>query len=233
MNSDIAEQIVAKAKTSGASLVGITSIAALQNSPSHQNGGNVRWPEGTESVLVMALAHDRSDPELDWWDHEPGGTPGNRQLINIATRLQQWLRDTLQINARPLPYDIARGGIFLKDAAALAGLGVMGKNNLLITPEYGPQVRLRAMFLDADLKLSGPIDFHPCDGCAMPCLRACPQDAFQSEAYSRDLCYVQMRKDETNAVTIETAKYNTAPRQVVKYCRACELSCPVAQNAAT
>jgi len=45
------------------------------------------------------------------------------------------------INACPLPYRVEQGGILLKDAAVLAGLGVTGKNNLVITPQLaGPCV---------------------------------------------------------------------------------------------
>jgi len=89
------------------------------------------------------------------------------------------LNEEFSINARPLSYRIEEGGIFLKDAAALAGLGIIGKNNLLITPEYGPRVRLRALFLDLDLEPTGPIDFAPGEACDMPCRRACPQKAFR------------------------------------------------------
>jgi hypothetical protein len=60
---------------------------------------------------------------------------------------------------RPLPYRVEHGGTLFKDAAALAGLGTIGKNNLVITPEYGPHVRLKAMFLDVDLEPTGPIGF--------------------------------------------------------------------------
>jgi epoxyqueuosine reductase len=39
---------------------------------------------------------------------------------------------------RPLQYKVEEAGMFLKDAATLAGLGIIGKNNLLITPEFEP-----------------------------------------------------------------------------------------------
>ncbi|MBC8492582.1 MAG: hypothetical protein H8D43_02260 [Chloroflexi bacterium] len=41
----------------------------------------------------------------------------------------------MSINACPQPYRVEQGRILLKDAAVLAGLGVMGKNNLVITPQ--------------------------------------------------------------------------------------------------
>ncbi len=177
-------------------------------------------------MLVLAVVHNPSDPELDWWDDSPGGTPGNRQLISVAKNLKKWLAEEYNINGRPLPYKVEKGGVFLKDAAALAGLGIIGKNNLLVTPEYGTNIRLRALFLGVDLEPTGPIDFNPCQTCAMPCMRACPQDAFHDGSYKKALCRIQMTADEINRVTIKKAKYGVTPRIVIKYCRACELACP-------
>jgi len=175
---------------------------------------------------VLALAHDETEPELDWWDGERG-TPGNRRLESIAMSLRQWLKEDLNSNAHLLPYHVEKGGIFLKDAAVLAGLGTIGMNNLLITPEFGPRVRLRALLLDVDLAPAGPIDFAPCAGCAMPCRSACPQEAFKHGAYSRTLCNQQMKTDEANAVIVEGGQEKDLPSKYIKYCRACEVVCPV------
>jgi epoxyqueuosine reductase len=41
----------------------------------------------------------------------------------------------------------------MKDAAALAGLGCIGKKRLLITPRYGSHQRLRVMLVDAAHRL--------------------------------------------------------------------------------
>ncbi|MEA3231699.1 MAG: hypothetical protein U9Q05_08095 [Thermodesulfobacteriota bacterium] len=59
-----------------------------------------------------------------------------------------WLEKEKGITAEKLPYHIESGGIFLKDAAALAGLGCIGKNNMLVLMKYGPRVRLRALLLN-------------------------------------------------------------------------------------
>jgi epoxyqueuosine reductase len=164
-------------------------------------------------------------PELDWWDDEPLGTPGNRQLDRVARGLSQWLKHEYDATARPLPYQPAQGGVFLKDAAALAGLGVMGRNNLLITPEHGPLVRLRALFLDVALGSTGPSGFAPCERCAMPCRTACPQGAFVTGAYDVTRCRLQMEIDEAARVTLASSQSDARPAQVIKYCRACELAC--------
>jgi epoxyqueuosine reductase len=138
------------------------------------------------------------------------------------------MREEFNIKARLLPYHVERGGVFLKDAAVLAGQGVIGANNLLITPEYGPRIRLRALSIDAKFTPTGPLDFSPCDSCDIRCREACPQKAFTQGSYGRGFCVKQMGLDEANRATLETEVEDT-PRACVKYCRACELTCPIGQ----
>ena len=101
-----------------------------------------------------------------------------------------WPIKSLNLNLIPhlLPYHVGKGGIFLKDAAVLSGLSIIGMNNLLITPEFGPRVRLRALCLDVEVEPTGPVDFAPCETCDMPCRQACPEESFKNGAYKRVLC---------------------------------------------
>jgi epoxyqueuosine reductase len=78
-----------------------------------------------------------------------------------------------------LPYQVEYGRAFLKDSAHPAGLGVIDKNNLLVTPHFGTRVRLQGNFVEAELKPTGPLDFDPFTGCDRHCHRACPREAFQ------------------------------------------------------
>ncbi len=223
-------QVVEMAKSLGASLAGIARIADLKKSPSYEvyhntpyYGGykKVEWPAEAKSVLVLALHHDPAEPELDYWDYKPYRTPGNRELMRIGKCLKQRLAEEYNINGRPLPYAVDKGGVLLKDAATLAGLGVIGKNNLLITPEYGPRLRLRALFLDVELNPATLLDFNPCESCDTPCQQACPQDAFKDGSFHRDLCNIQMEKDVANEVIVE----GDPKSNHIIYCRACELAC--------
>jgi epoxyqueuosine reductase len=225
----IAKAMIKKAKELGASLAGIVAVASIRNSPSHQVFREIQWPSEANSIVVLALMHDHTDPRLDWWDGEQG-TPGNRILINIGKDLARWLAQEYGITARDLAYQVDEGGIFLKDTAVLAGLGAIGKNNLLITPDFGPRVRLRALIIDADLEPTGPIDFAPCETCDMPCMRACPQGAFQSGSYDRSLCNEQMEQDKENGVLSKEADYVNSAGILIKYCRICEFVCPVARK---
>lgn len=242
VGNKIEKNIVEKAKKLGASLAGIASIADLKASPSYavydkkpfyQEYTGVKWNAAHKSILVWALHHPESEPVLDWWSMKvPGFTPGNGVMRLQSRRLRIWLGEELGINALSLPYQIEYGGAFLKDSAHLAGLGVIGQNNLLVTPQLGTRVRLRGIFMEAELEPTGPLGFNPCAGCDRPCHRACPQDAFQSGSFERPRCKKENDKREAEAQIIDGSIMGIdEPSQVTKPCRCCELACPVARGA--
>lgn len=117
------------------------------------------------------------------------------------------------------------------------------QNNVLITPRYGPHQRLRVLLTDADLPTTGAIDYDACHDCPMPCREACPQDAFVEKIYSREecgldelpgrngvysrlRCNLQMETDNVECEAVVIAG-QTKPGGLVKYCRKCEMACPV------
>ncbi len=240
--NEIEKIIVEKAKEVGASLAGIATVddlkaapsyAAYDKAPFYEEYKGVEWREEHKSVLVWALVHPESEPVLDWWSMKvPGFTPGNGALRMQSRKLRVWLGEELGIKALSLPYQIEYGGAFLKDSAVLAGLGVIGKHNLLVTPEFGTRLRLRGIFMEAELKPTGPIDFDPCNGCDMPCHRVCPRGAFRSGAFERPFC---KEEDDQRAADTEILDGSIMgidePSKVWKTCRYCEFACPVAQGA--
>jgi epoxyqueuosine reductase len=246
----IEKTIVEKAKALGASLAGIASIEDLKasksyevyakspfyeeydrESPNYFEFKGVEWREEHKSILVWALVHPASEPALDWWSMKVKGfTPGMGVMRLQSKKLRLWLNEDLGINALSLPYQIEFGGAFLKDSAALAGLGVIGKHNLLVTPEFGTRVRLRGIFMEAALEPTGPIDFDPCNGCDRPCHRACPRDAFRSGAFERALCKQENDQRDADVEILDGSIMGIdEPSEVTKPCRYCELACPVAQ----
>ena len=259
----IGKRIIETAIENGATLAGIASMEAIKVSASHtiyiKMGGYAgigtvkddnalpdnqlfTWPDSVRSVLVIGLSHPEDKPELDWWDGR--GTPGNRFLIDIIKRTSQQIENGLKVNSRKLHYYVEKGGIFLKDAAVLAGLGCIGKNNMLITPSNGPRIRLRALFLEAEIHPTWQIAFDPCADCKIYCRRVCPESAMDEKApvfksiefserlpgrdgsYNRELCNVRMEKDVT-----ESSKNNYGKQPTIKYCRKCEFVCPVGKKA--
>ena len=63
-----------------------------------------------------------------------------------------------------------------KTAATRAGLGWIGKTALLVTPEWGPAVRLGTVFTDAVLTAGEPVEDARCGNCRV-CVDACPAGA--------------------------------------------------------
>jgi len=224
--------IVARAEAIKGVRAGVARLADVLGAPSHRarrvrSGGGDAHPlsgpasgpvKETSSVLVLGLRHPETDPALDRW--EGGETPGNRRLRKIAGRLADWLREELGTVARDLPYHVSRGGVFLKDAAVLAGLGVMGRGNLLVSPEWGPRIRMRAVLVEAELEPTPQLEgFDPCRDCDDLCRKACPVSAFSEGAYRRSACGLRMTRDEERA--------DPGADGAISYCRLCELSCPV------
>lgn len=230
--TSLMDEIITRARANGASLAGLVSVRAVREAPSAVGRPALRLPDGARSVLVLGLAHPEGEPQLDWWGG-PGGTPGNRILRGVARALEPWLAGELGVATWILPYHVEKGGIFLKDAAVLAGLGVMGINNLVITPRLGPRVRWKALLLDLEAPRRVDVEedaFDPCAGCGRPCVGACVQGAFDQGRFELSRCETQMHRDEAGATAGATEggrERTDLPEHIVKYCRACELACPV------
>jgi epoxyqueuosine reductase QueG len=88
-------------------------------------------------------------------------------------------------------------------AAKYAGLGALGLSHNLVTPQYGPRVRLVSLFTEAALPADAMLPQDPCGGCDA-CARACPVSALAPRAgevvgdLDKDACtrHHQVLKDE-------------------------------------
>ena len=129
-------------------------------------------------VLVMEMDKARMDkapnPDTAVMVHET-----YNRLGQVSDKVADWLREHgfAAHAGHPL------GGMALyPPMAQAAGLGWRGMSGLLITPRFGPRVRLTAVFTeiqnlpvyDGD-EYAWILDF--CDSCRR-CLRECPPDAF-------------------------------------------------------
>lgn len=89
-----------------------------------------------------------------------------------------------------------------KKAAALAGLGTIGKSTLFIHRKYGPRVRLGTIFTDCLLPATELIPESICNECNL-CVEACPAKAIKgvvwdvnkerSDLIDADVCNRYMR----------------------------------------
>lgn len=117
-----------------------------------------------------------------------------------------------------------------KHAAYHAGLGVFGRNNILLTPEYGPRIRWTSVLtaaLPEELgipkenakKIGGMKKKKLCTDC-MVCVRFCPAEAVPD---NKKETYPAVRIDKMKCVGCNAAlgTKGTAP------CGACIKVCPI------
>ena len=110
--------------------------------------------------------------------------------FHVARRIQQKGYRALPIAASFTPDELMqKGHLSHKKIAELCGLGWRGRNNLLVTKEYGSAVRLTTILTNMPLPEGNPMKFS-CDDC-YECIEECPVKALGEtpEDYNFDRCY--------------------------------------------
>jgi epoxyqueuosine reductase len=175
------EEIKEKAKEVGFALCGVSDLKKIEKAEFPAGRGLVRpskvWPEA-QSLIVMGYAV---------WDESlnvEALKANSSEYICLyyeimesrAWRLSQWLWEKKSIKALPTQ------AIHIKPAAMLAGLGFIGHNTQVITPEYGANVRWVAVLIDTELEPDKPFtrdlcaEQHLCRKKSL-CVWACPYRA--------------------------------------------------------
>lgn len=152
------------------------------------------------------------------------------QILNRATFLMAKKIQQSGYRAYPVPASsmLNNGNLEAvfshKVAANLAGLGWIGKNCLLITPEFGPRLRLASVLTDAPLETGSPRPNH-CGSCTM-CTDICPSNAIKGAAFSpRDPRVVRLDASKCDDyTTARMEKYGNAN------CGLCVHICPFGKS---
>lgn len=191
-----AADIKAKARELGADLVGIADGAQLEANP--PDPANPRRPSditehdaGRVIVLAKRLNHGVARI-LPWGDrHKYYNDELTLTLLEeTSLELVLWLEDCgyPAVIIPPTHVDPWRYAgdpaehqttlLSLPHAAVEAGLGTLGLNQQLLTPEYGPRVLLTAVLVTVEVECDRRIEAALCHGpqCGR-CLQTCPGDA--------------------------------------------------------
>ena len=182
LNSDTVKEC---ASYFGADLVGIAGPEAMAPD----------WPaENTDTrVIVLARRLSGGSALIKGWDNRQkyyNDELAMDALEGTASRLVTWLEDRGAPVVIISPPDVDRnrwggeGADFQTAAEAMAqtavkaGLGTLGLNLQLLTPEYGPRVVTLAVICNLPLDTDAQIEEVLCQGsdCGR-CLSACPGDA--------------------------------------------------------
>jgi epoxyqueuosine reductase len=107
--------------------------------------------------------------------------------------------------------------------AVRAGLGTVGKNACLITPQFGSWVVLAVMVLDADVSFDALAPFEVCGKCRL-CLDACPTQAFVADRVVDARKCLSYQTIENDGLVPEGLR--PALAQTIFGCDVCQDVCP-------
>jgi ferredoxin len=137
-------------------------------------------PEGMRSVIVVvtAMDHDLTATVPSALAATATGMGYTQDAVTLMS-IAQYIRN-LGYDAHASMNDT---GLNIP-LAIQAGLGEYGRHGLVITPEFGPRVRIGKVFTDMDLAPDRPIRFGVTEFCQVcnACAEACPPRAIPSDA---------------------------------------------------
>lgn len=132
--------------------------------------------------------------------------------------------EDLGIECVPIPSDdpseywephrkYARGILSLRHAGYFAGLGILGKNTLLINEQYGNMIQIGAILVDIKLESDPIATYKGClENCSL-CIDSCPQKALDTVTVDQKLCR-------------ELSNFETERGFILKKCYECRKVCP-------
>lgn len=115
--------------------------------------------------------------------------------IAITNQIQNAGLDALPIpSSQTVDWENQRGHISHKDIGVKAGLGWIGRNNLLVNPEFGSIVRYVTVLTNMPLKTDEPLK-EGCGGCSK-CVNVCPAGAIKesSSDFEHLRCYEKLKE---------------------------------------
>lgn len=216
------ESVKEFALSNGAYLAGIAPVDRMDGAPAGHHPADIL--PGARSVVVCAAPIPTGAMDGPATSYQIAMDTVHLRLDIMATQLALFLEKDGR-RAIPVPSDdpyrhweadrnYGRGDLSHKHAAQAAGLGILGKNSILIAPRFGNRLHLVSVLTDLVLAPDPVMDWRPCpEGCSL-CLRACPAGAIGEgqrvdQALCRPVCMQRLPKGA-----------------IIESCWACRKACP-------
>lgn len=142
-----------------------------------------RLPENARSVIVCAFPYYTGEWEGRNLSRYAIVPDYHRVAIDLLTPICQQLAE--DFSAQFVPF-ADNSPIREVDAALRAGLGVLGENSLLLTPQYGSWVFLGEIVTDLPMEYTEQ-PLKRCVGCGA-CAKACPGQCIQQGKIEESRC---------------------------------------------
>jgi epoxyqueuosine reductase len=212
------------ARSAGADLVGIAPVERFGGAPAGHLPRDIL--AGARSVVSLALRIPAGVLHGPATSYQAAMNAAHAGLDRLGLLVALFIEESGG-RAVPVPADepyrhwvpersYGRGDLSHKHAAQAAGLGRLGKNSLLITPEFGNMVHLTSVVTDAELEPDPVSDWEPCPKGCERCIRACPAGAIEEGT-------------RVNQAACRPVVMQRLPKgYVVEGCWACRKACPKA-----
>lgn len=162
---------------------------------------NIHPPQAVEDLnTAISIGLRLSEAVLDTLIDKPtrlyfrhykmANTLLDQAALRLASETQNMEGRSLPVPAsQVLDWDKQTSHISHRSVAYHAGLGWRGRNNLLVNPLYGSQVRYATILTNIPIKIDSPIK-GGCGAC-YKCISCCPVEALSpegSKSYSLEKC---------------------------------------------
>ena len=218
------EKIKEIAFRNGVDLFGIASVDRFNSAPKGFHPKDIY--QKTESIVAFAIKLPKETLFIDNpipFTHVNTLAMQKMDLItfNISAEL-----DNLGVKNILIPSDDpylfwdsvkqeGRAILSLRHVGYLAGLGKLGRNNLLINKKYGNMIQLGALLIGEKYVPDSLAEYEVCPPKCNICIDNCPQQALTGETVIQKKCRL-------------LSNYKTEKGYIIKKCFECRRSCPSA-----
>jgi len=119
----------------------------------------------------------------------------DRAALSLSSRIQELGFEALPIAAsQTIDWENQKAHVSHRKVGYLAGLGWIGRSNLLVHPDFGSRFRLVTVLTDMPLVTGSPLR-GGCEKC-MKCLKTCPAQAIKEkrEDFDHMACFEKLKE---------------------------------------
>lgn len=190
------DQMKQLARDLGVDLCGIAHIDRFAEAPVGFRPTDI-YPQAKSVVVIAKRFPDASLVSENPVPYTSACNSILSMVHQIICQLSVRLQD-LGVTAVPIPSEPylywdeekmeGRGILSLRHAGYLAGLGILGRNTLLINGTFGNRITLGALLLDAELKADPIVTDQSCPENCQACIDACPAKALDGFTVIQKQC---------------------------------------------
>ena len=170
----------------GASVVGIAASKDFSSAPDGFKPTDVL--DGCLSVIVLGASLPPEALSMDSPEYTGLRNAFLTRMTEIAkvvakriTKESGYKTKAISASGGKTVDGILHGHISLKHAAELAGIGILSRNCLLTSHEFGNLLWFSAVLTDAELIPDGKLQYNICENCNK-CIESCPSGALKNPA---------------------------------------------------